>query len=142
MLNFMLDTNICIFTIKNKPEHVRDLFNLNHDRMCISSITQMELVYGVEKSAAVERNREVLAGLLGRLTILDYDQKAAEHTGQIRAELEKKGLKIGPYDSQIAGHARSQGLVLVTNNVREFERVAGLRIEDWANPSADQQGGA
>lgn len=131
MLKFMLDTNICIFTIKNKPESVRERFNLNTDRMCISSVTLMELIYGAEKSQAPERNLAVVEGFVSRLAVLDYDAQAAVHTGQIRAELARKGTPVGPYDQMIAGHARSRGLIVVTNNLREFERIPGLRTEDW-----------
>lgn len=131
MLKFMLDTNTCIFTIKNKPEHVRARFNLNTSRMCISSITLMELIYGAEKSQTPERNLAVMEGFVSRLEVLDYDALAATHTGQIRAELAKKGTPVGPYDQMIAGHARSRGLIVVTNNLREFERIPGIRTEDW-----------
>ena len=131
MLKFMLDTNICIFTIKNKPERVRERFNLNTSRMCISSITLMELIYGAEKSQMPERNLAVVEGFVARLEVLDYDAQAAIHSGQIRAELARKGTPIGPYDQMIAGHARSRGLIVVTNNLREFERIPGIRTEDW-----------
>jgi tRNA(fMet)-specific endonuclease VapC len=135
MLKYMLDTNICIFTIKNKPQEVRQAFNRHHGQLCISSVTLMELIYGAEKSAAAEKNLEVIEGFVARLDVLSYDNLAAEHTGQLRAELARNGTPIGPYDQMIAGHARSRGLIVVTNNLREFERVPGLRIEDWA-PSA------
>ena len=131
MLKFMLDTNICIFTIKNKPELVRERFNLNTSRMRISSITLMELIYGAEKSQAPERNLSVVEGFVSRLEVLDYDALAAIHSGQISAELARKGTPVGPYDQMIAGHARSRGLIVVTNNIREFERIPGLRTEDW-----------
>jgi len=127
MLKFMLDTNICIFTIKNKPASVRERFNLNQGRMCISSVTLMELIYGAEKSQMPERNLAVIEGY-----VLDYDAAAATHSGQIRAELARQGRPVGPFDQMIAGHARSRGLIIVTNNTREFERVDGLRIEDWS----------
>lgn len=93
----------------------------------------MELIFSIEKSSRVKENMEVLNGFTARLPVLNYDIKAAEHTGQLRAELEKKGQKIGCYDVLIGAHARSQGLIMVTNNVREFERIPGLRIEDWVN---------
>jgi tRNA(fMet)-specific endonuclease VapC len=131
MLKYMLDTNICIFTIKNKPQQVREIFNRQHGRLCISSITLMELIYGAEKSATPEKNLNVVEGFAARLDVLDYDDEAAIHTGQLRAELASLGQPIGPYDQLIAGHARSQGLILVTNNLREFQRVPGLRVEDW-----------
>ncbi len=131
MLKFMLDTNICIFTIKNRPEAVRMAFMAHHGQLCISTVTLMELVYGAEKSSSPQRNLAVVEGFAARLEVLNYDQDAAIHTGQLRAELALLGKPIGPYDQMIAGHARSQGLILVTNNTREFERVPGLRIEDW-----------
>lgn len=131
MLKFMLDTNICIFTIKNKPQHVREVFKAHHGQLCISTVTLMELIYGVEKSSNQARNLSEVEGFAARLEVLKYDQDAAAHTGQLRAELSKAGMTIGPYDHMIAGHARSQGLILVTNNLREFNRVPGLRVEDW-----------
>ncbi|ECV2306883.1 tRNA(fMet)-specific endonuclease VapC [Salmonella enterica subsp. enterica serovar Javiana] len=131
MLKYMLDTNICIFTIKNKPAVVRERFSLSQGRMCISTVTLMELIYGAEKSQMPERNLAVIEGFVSRLDVLDYDAAAATHTGQIRAELARKGQPVGPFDQMIAGHARSRGLIVVTNNTREFERVEGLRTEDW-----------
>lgn len=132
MLKYMLDTNICIFTIKNKPQQVRDAFSRHHGQLCISSVSLMELIYGAEKSASPERNLTVVEGFAARLEVLSYDEMAATHTGQLRAELARNGTPIGPYDQLIAGHARSRGLIIVTNNRREFDRVPGLRIEDWA----------
>ncbi|AAO54576.1 MULTISPECIES: type II toxin-antitoxin system tRNA(fMet)-specific endonuclease VapC [Pseudomonas] len=133
MLKYMLDTNICIFTIKNKPVSVREAFNLHHGQLCISAITLMELVYGAEKSSSPERNLAVVEGFAARLELLPYDSDAAAHTGMIRAELARAGTPIGPYDQMIAGHARSLGLVVITNNQREFQRVEGLRVEDWVS---------
>ena len=89
--------------------------------------------FGAEKSAAPEKNLAVIEAFLARLAVLDYDLHAAEHTGQLRAELQKRGKPIGPYDQMIAGHARSLGLIVVTNNQREFDRVSGLRVENWAS---------
>lgn len=103
----------------------------HHAQMCISSVTAMELLYGVELSAQAPRNLVNVEGFIARLEVLDYDTPAAAHTAQIRAELKKAGTQIGPYDQMIAGHARSRGLVVVTHNMREFQRVAGLRVEDW-----------
>ncbi len=131
MLKYMLDTNICIFTIKNKPQAVRDAFNRHQGQLCISTVTLMELIYGAEKSAAPEKNLAIVEGFSARLDVLSFDNEAAAHTGMIQSELAKNGTPIGPYDSMIAGHARSRGLIVVTNNLREFERVSGLRIEDW-----------
>jgi tRNA(fMet)-specific endonuclease VapC len=127
----MLDTNICIYTIKNRPIQVRDAFIRHQDQLCVSTVTAMELIYGAERSVVPEKNLGVIEGFLARLAVMDYDLHAAEHTGQLRAELQKQGKPIGPYDQMIAGHARSLGLILVTNNEREFERVPGLRIENW-----------
>lgn len=133
MYKYMLDTNICIYTIKNRPSQVRDAFIRHQDQLCVSTVTAMELIFGAEKSAAPEKNLAVIEAFLARLALLDYDLHAAEHTGQLRAELQKLGTPIGPYDQMIAGHARSLGLIVVTNNEREFERVSGLRMENWAS---------
>ncbi|KMJ43462.1 tRNA(fMet)-specific endonuclease VapC [Xenorhabdus khoisanae] len=131
MIKYMLDTNICIYTIKNKPQKVREAFYQHYGQLCISSVTLMELIYGAEKSANLKKNLDIIEGFAARLEVMTYGFDAAVHTGQIRAELAKNGTPIGPYDSMIAGHARSLGMVLVTNNTREFERVSGLRLEDW-----------
>jgi len=131
MLKYMLDTNIVIYTIKNKPQNVREAFIKHHGQMCITTITLMELTYGAEKSVNPERNLREIEGFAARLDVLPYDSSAAIHTGQIRAELAKQGQPIGPYDQMIGGHARSLGLVLVTNNEKEFKRVPGLRVENW-----------
>jgi tRNA(fMet)-specific endonuclease VapC len=134
MIKYMLDTNICIFTIKNKPQIVREAFNRHNGQLCISAVTLMELFYGAEKSAAPEKNLAVIEGFVARLEVLTFDNEAAAHTGMIRSELAKAGTPIGPYDHMIAGHARSRGFIVVTNNLREFERVPGLRVEDWVHP--------
>lgn len=131
MLRYMLDTNICIYVIKNRPEEARAKFNANHSALSISSVTLAELLYGAEKSARPEHNLSVVESFAARLTVLEFDSKAAAHYGNIRATLERNGTPIGPYDQMIAGHARSQGLVLVTNNRKEFDRVEGLRVENW-----------
>lgn len=131
-MKYMLDTNICIYAIKHKPETVIRNFMLhNPNQMCISSITYAELMHGVEKSQAVEKNRLAMSLFLSPLTILDFDAIAAEEYGKVRANLERKGTPIGPMDMMIAGHARSKGLIVVTNNTREFVRVEGLQLEDW-----------
>ncbi|MDI3272895.1 type II toxin-antitoxin system tRNA(fMet)-specific endonuclease VapC [Pseudomonas sp. MDT1-16] len=134
MIKYMLDTNICIFTIKNKPQIVREAFNRHNGQLCISAVTLMELIYGAEKSATPEKNLGVIEGFAARLEVLPFDNEAATHTGMIRSELAKAGTPIGPYDHMIAGHARSRGFIVVTNNLREFERVPGLRVEDWVHP--------
>jgi len=132
MLRYMLDTNILIYTIKNKPDVVRQHFEAQDGEICVSSVTAMELLYGAHKSQAVRRNLDTIEGLLGRLEFLDFDLGAAEHAGQIRAELAAAGTPIGPFDVMIAGHARSRGLCLVTNNESEFCRVRGLLLANWA----------
>ncbi|WP_309676004.1 tRNA(fMet)-specific endonuclease VapC [Pseudomonas sp.] len=134
MIKYMLDTNICIFTIKNKPQIVREAFNRHNGQLCISAVTLMELFYGAEKSAAPEKNLAVIEGFVARLEVLPFDNEAAAHTGMIRSELAKAGTPIGPYDHMIAGHARSRGFIVVTNNLREFDRVPGLRVKDWVHP--------
>ena len=131
MLNYMLDTNIVIYTIKNKPASVRAAFKKHDSRMCISRITYTELVYSAERSSNPERNLASFEGFVARMDVLPLGDSAAGHAGQIRAELAKLGMPIGPYDHLIAGHARSQGLMLVTNNEKEFARLPGLRTENW-----------
>ena len=129
----MLDTNICIYAIKHKPEKVfQKLQEVDPSDVCVSSVTYAELVHGVEKSAAVDKNRLALFMLLANIEILDFDANAAESYGKIRADLEKNGTPIGPLDMMIAGHARSLGYIVVTNNVKEFKRVRDLKIENWA----------
>ena len=132
-MRYMLDTNICIYLIKHKPEKVfQKLQTIHPEDVCISSVTYAELVHGVEKSAAVEKNRLALSMLLANIEILDFDADAADSYGKIRAGLEKKGTPIGLLDMMIAGHAQSLGYTVVTNNVKEFSRVAALKIENWA----------
>ena len=132
-MRYMLDTNICIYVIKHKPETVfQKLQNTNPEDVCISSVTYAELVHGVEKSIAVEKNRLALSILLANMEILDFDVDAADCYGKIRAGLEKNGTPIGPLDMMIAGHAQSLGYTVVTNNVKEFSRVSALKIENWA----------
>ncbi|URK18303.1 tRNA(fMet)-specific endonuclease VapC [Thalassospira sp. GO-4] len=131
MLRFMLDTNICIYVIKNRPASCREKFRTHSGAMAISSVTLAELIYGAMKSAKPESNLRTIEEFAARLSVLDFDTDAAGHYGDIRSTLEREGNVIGPYDMMIAGHARSHGLILVTNNTREFERVDGLRLENW-----------
>ena len=131
-MRYMVDTNICIYSIKHKPESVfRRLQEHDPSEICISSVTYAELVHGVEKSQAVEKNRLALALLLANIEILDFDTLAAEAYGKIRADLEKGGTPIGPLDMMIAGHAKSLDYCIVTNNTKEFSRVRGLKLENW-----------
>lgn len=132
-MRYMLDTNICIYAIKHKPEKVfMHLQQTDPEDVCVSSVTYAELVYGVEKSAAAERNRLALSLLLSNIAIMDFDDAAAEEYGKIRAELERRGTPIGPLDTMIAAHAKALGLTVVTNNVKEFSRVEELEISNWA----------
>jgi tRNA(fMet)-specific endonuclease VapC len=131
MLKYMLDTNIVIYVIKRRPIEVMELFNLHAGQMCISSITLAELLHGAEKSSKPEHNMRQVEDFVSRLEVLEYGVKATSHYGDIRAVLEHKGTPIGVNDFHIAGHARSEGMTLVTNNLREFERVDALRLENW-----------
>lgn len=131
MLKYLLDTNIVIYTMKNRPQLVKRRFQQHDGRMGISTVTLGELVFGAEHSQQVERNLADIEAMIARLELLPFDDKAAYHFGQIRAALYRMGRPIGPYDMMIAGQARALGLILVTNNVKEFERVPGLLIEDW-----------
>lgn len=131
MLKYMLDTNIVIYTMKNRPKEVRQLFNKHQGQMCISAVTLGELVFGAEHSQQVERNLADIEMISARLEVLPFDRGASYHFGQIRSQLYSIGQPIGPYDMMIAGHARSVGLILVTNNLNEFSRVLGLRLENW-----------
>lgn len=131
MLKYLLDTNIIIYVLKRRPAEVLKLFNTNASRMAISSITLSELIYGAEKSPNVSKNLEVIEEFISHLDVLPYDAKASQHYGQIKAALERKGEIIGENDIHIAAHAISQGLTLVTNNLREFKRVANLALENW-----------
>jgi len=131
MLKYLLDTNIVIYTMKNRPQQVKRCFQKHEGEMCISAVTLGELVFGAEHSQQVERNLKDIEALIARLEVLPLDSKAAYHFGQIRAALYTIGQPIGPYDMLIAGHARASGLILVTNNINEFERVPGLLLENW-----------
>lgn len=131
MLRYLLDTNIVIYVLKRRPIEVLSTFNANASRMAISSITLAELMHGAEKSSRVSENLAAIEDFCSRLAVLPYGAKAAQHYGAIRAALEKMGQPIGVNDLHIAGHARSEGLVLVTNNLSEFVRVPALEVENW-----------
>ncbi len=131
MLRYLLDTNIVIYVLKRRPPEVLGVFNTNASRMAMSAITLAELMHGAEKSARVSQNLEVIEDFCSRLEVLPYTPKAAQHYGSIRASLEKLGQPIGVNDLHIAAHARSEGLVLVTNNLSEFDRVPALELEIW-----------
>lgn len=131
MLKYLLDTNIVIYVIKRRPIEVLELFNANASRMAISVVTLAELLHGAEKSAQPTSNLAVVEDFCSRLQVLSYTPKAAQHYGSIRTSLERMGQPIGVNDLHIAAHARSEGLVLVTNNIREFEKVPALQVENW-----------
>ncbi len=131
MLTYMLDTNICIYVMKSYPPELLETFNRAAEQLCISSITLGELHYGAEKSARRDENLSAIRQFVARLDVLPFGEKAAAHYGQIRAELARAGTPCGPHDMQIGGHARSEGLIVVTNNVREFVRMPGVRTENW-----------
>lgn len=133
-MKYMLDTDTCIYLIKNKPACVRAQYQAHREEeLFISSITYAELCHGAQKSAAPEKNRLSLLLFLSYLEILNFDPFAAEEYGVIRAGLERKGTLIGPKDMLIAAHAKAEKCILVTNNTREFSRVEGLMLENWAN---------
>lgn len=132
-MKYMLDTNICIHVIKHKPETaIRNFLTHQPDDLCISAITLAELLHGVEKSKFQDRNRLAVSMFLSGIAVLDFDSIAAQAYGELRADLEQNGTPIGPMDMLIAGHAKSRGLILVTNNTGEFTRVKGLQLEDWS----------
>lgn len=130
---FMLDTNICIYIRRNRPQIVTErLQAAGVERSIISVVTYGELRLGAEKSDLRDRDLRVLTDLIARLEVVPMPIEAAEHYGSIRADLERRGVSIGNNDLWIAAHARSAGLTLVTNNEREFRRVPGLAVENWA----------
>lgn len=133
-MRYMLDTDICIYLIKKQPEHVLNkLYSHLDEGIGISAITLAELMLGVEASAYQEKNAVALNQFLAIVKILAFDDEAAAEYGKIRAILESKGTPIGPMDTLIAAQARAKNLTLVTNNIREFERVEGLVIDNWVN---------
>lgn len=134
MLRYLLDTNIVIYVINRRPIDVLAVFNQHANRMAISAITLSELFHGAEKSSKVGQNLIVIEDFCSRLEVLPYGPKASQHYGAIRASLERSGQPIGVNDLHIAAHARSAGLIMVTNNVAEFSRVPALQIENWVSP--------
>lgn len=132
MLRYMLDTNLCIRVLRDRPKSLRDRFNREADGLGISTIVLTELLHGAAKSARPDHNRREVERFAGRLEVLSFDADAAAHAADIRAVLERRGLRIGGNDLLIAGHARSRGVVIVTGNLGEFNRVEGLRCEDWS----------
>lgn len=131
MLRYLLDTNIVIYVMKRRPLEVLDTFNKQANRMAISAITLAELMHGSEKSSRPAENLAAVEDFCSRLEVLSYTPKAAQHYGAIRTSLEKIGQPIGINDLHIAAHARSEGLILVTNNMKEFAKVPALQLENW-----------
>ena len=131
VLRYILDTNLCIRVLRDRPPNLRPRFNAEAQGLCISTVVLTELLHGAAKSAPPVENRDAVERFAARLEVLPFDADAAAHAGDIRATLELSGLPIGGYDVLIAGHARSRGLVVVTGKLREFSRVGGLRAEDW-----------
>lgn len=128
----MLDTNICIYLIKRKPEKVLEKFqSMSLGEVGISSITLSELEFGVSKSSKPQENELALINFVADLEILSYGRAASSQYGPLRSYLENEGIPIGPLDTLIAAHALAIGCALVTNNVSEFERVPDLLIENW-----------
>lgn len=133
-MKYLLDTNICIYLIKQKPVEILNRFKrFSLGQVGISSITLSELMFGIEKSQHREKNEIALTKFISSLVILPFDEKEAFCYGQIRASLEKAGTPIGSMDLLIAAHAKSLNIVLVTNNTKEFLRVKGLRLENWVH---------
>lgn len=131
-MHYLLDTNICIYLIKKRPPEVLEQFRQHSPQdVAISIITLFELEYGVEKSQYRQRSQDALTRFLLPLNLIDMDRPSATEAASIRADLERKGMPIGPYDLLIAGLARSRDMTLVTNNTKEFERIDGLNLENW-----------
>ncbi|MEM9276857.1 MAG: type II toxin-antitoxin system VapC family toxin [Cyanobacteria bacterium P01_F01_bin.143] len=133
-MKFLLDTNICIYIIKQKPREVLQKFNTYRvGDIGVSSITVAELEFGVQKSQFPARNQQALTQFLLPLNIVDFDRAAAIVYGDIRATLEKQGTPIGSLDTLIAAHAVSLDVTLVTNNLKEFNRISNLQLENWVD---------
>ncbi len=129
---YMLDTNAIIMAVRHPDWTITKKIKAHLGKdLCISSVTYGELEYGIQKSSDPIRNRLAITQILLGIRILSFDAKAAEHFGDIFADLESKHQRIGDRDMMIAGHARALGYTLITNNTREFSRVEGLNIEDW-----------
>ena len=131
-MSYMLDSNICIYIMKNEPEKVANMFKKLHiGDITVSSIALSELAFGVFKSNRLENNLFLLKEFFEPISILPYDENAAYHYGELRAQLEKNGTPIGSLDTLIAAHALSVNAILVTNNLKEFSRIKNLRCENW-----------
>lgn len=131
MLEWMLDTNICIYVLRHRSADLAERFARAQGRICVSSIVLSELYFGAQKSRWQERSVALLDEFVAQLAVIDYAAEAARHYAEIRLALEQRGSLAGPNDMLIAAHARSLGLTLVTNNRREFDRMPGLKVENW-----------
>lgn len=129
---YMLDTDICVYVIKKRPANLLEKFNaIPSNDLCISTITYAELQYGVERSSSKKMNQHILVDFVSHLEVQPWNVEAARQYGKIRTSLEKKGKPIGNMDLLIAAHALSQQCILVSNNLREFSRIRGLKCENW-----------
>lgn len=131
MLRYMLDTNLCIRLLRDRPAGLRPRFNDEAETLAISTVVLTELLYGAARSARPVEGRRAVQDFASRIEVLAFNDTAAYHAADIRNDLERRGNMIGSYDVLIAGHARSLGLIVVTGNLGEFRRVAGLVCEDW-----------
>ena len=133
-MRYMLDTNIVAYAKNSRPEVVYErMSRFDPEDLCVSVITLAELEYGVFNSSNPERNQLALTLFLANIEVVPFNDDAAVEYGRIRADLKRKGTPIGANDLMIAAHAKSLGVTLVTNNTREFERVEGLMLDDWAS---------
>lgn len=130
-MHAMVDTNLCIRVIRERPEAVRQRFQAEVQSLMMSTVVLHELLYGAARSVRPAEQRALVETFAAHLLVADFDAAAADHAADIKADLSRKGQLIGPNDLLIAGHARSRGLKLVTGNLGEFARVDGLRCEDW-----------
>ena len=131
-MNYLLDTNICIYIINKKPASViKRIQTKQPEQIAISTITQAELEYGIARSRNIDQNRIALLEFLFPFLLIDFDQMAAVQYGLIRASLESRGKPIGSMDMLLAAQAVSRDLILVTNNEKEFHRIEGLKLENW-----------
>ena len=132
MKRYMLDTDMCSYIIKERPESVRQRFQkLAMEQLCVSVVTYAELIYGVERSSSKRVNRPIIEDFVRHLDVMDWDTGVADQYGVIRTELEVAGTPIGAMDMMIAAHAKSIKAVLVTNNQKHFTKIKGLKIDNW-----------
>ena len=131
MLALLLDTNLCVRALRDRPPAIRERLKAERGSVCISTVVLYELQVGAALSSTPEAGKLAIENFASSVAVLRFDDEAAFHAADIRADLTRRGQMIGPYDLLIAGHARSRGLKVITGNLREFQRVDGLRCEDW-----------